>query len=80
MINSTAIRCITPPLNDVTQPGNDDGVTYTIQVDGATRTDLSVNASLQIRVLPNPSNFRLVDTEYNAGSNTVIRITVSVLL
>ena len=71
-----AISCVTPPLNRI-QPGDDDGITYTIRVDNAPGPDPLANASLQIRVLPNPGNFRLVDTEYNSGSNTVIRITVS---
>ena len=67
---------MTPPLNRI-PPGDSDGVTYTIIVDDAPGPDPLVNASLQIRVLPNPGNFRLVDTEYNTGSNTVIRIMVS---
>ena len=71
-----AISCVTPPLNRI-QQGDDDGITYTIRVDNAPGPDPLANASLQIRVLPNPGNFRLVDTEYNSGSNTVIRITVS---
>ena len=70
------IGCVTPPLNLI-QPGDDDGITYTIRVDNAPGPDPLANASLQIRVLPNPGNFRLVDTEYISGSNTVIRITVS---
>ena len=76
VINSTAISCVTPPLNQI-QPVDSDGITYTIIVDDAPGPDPLANASLQIRVLPNPGNFRLVDMEYNTGSNTVIRIMVS---
>ena len=67
---------MTPPLNQTQQPGDDDGITYTIRVDNAPGPNPMVNASLQISVLPNPGNFELVDTEYNSGSNNVIRITV----
>ena len=58
------------------QPGDEDGIAYTIRVDNAPGPDPMVNVSLRISVLPNPGNFELVDTEYNLGSNTVIRITV----
>ena len=58
------------------QPGDSDGITYTILVDNAPGPDPLANASLQISVLPNPRNFELVDMEYNTGSSTLIRIMV----
>ena len=75
VLNSTAISCVTPPLNQI-QPGDVDGITYTIRVDAAPGPDLEANISLRISVLPNPSNFSLIDMEYNIGSNTLIRIMV----
>ena len=63
MINSTAISCVFPPLNQI-QPGDNDGIIYTIRVDNAPGPDPIANASLQIRVLPNPDNFMLVDSIY----------------
>ena len=66
---------MTPPLNRM-QPGDEDGITYTVRVDDAPGPDPIANVSLQISVLPNPGNFTLVDTEYNSGSNNVIRIMV----
>ena len=71
VINATELRCITPPTLVSQMQLN-----YTIRVDNAPGPNPLANASLQIRVLPNPGNFRLVDTEYNTGSNTVIRIMV----
>ena len=67
---------MTPPLNRM-QPGDEDGITYTIRVDDAPGPDPMFNASLQISVLPSPGTFILVDTEYNSGNNNVIRIMVS---
>ena len=64
-----------PPLNRI-ESGDVDGITYTIRVDNAPGPDPEVNVSLRISVLPNPSNFSLIDTEYNIGSGTVIRIMV----
>ena len=58
------------------QPGDDDGISYTIRVDGAPGPDPMVNASLRISVLPNPGNFELVDTEYILGNNNAIKIMV----
>ena len=57
------------------QSEDSDGVNYTIRVDNAPGPDLNIE-SLQISVLRNPGNFMLVDSEYNIGSGTVIRITV----
>lgn len=81
VINATAIKCVTPPLHvNRIPPGDIDGIGYSIQVDGADGPDPSANVSLQISVRPNPGNFRLVDTEYNAGGNTVIRIAVRTVI
>jgi hypothetical protein len=58
------------------QPGDVDGITYTIRVDDAPGPDPQANVSLQIRVLPDPGNFRLFDTDYDTGSTRSIRIDV----
>ena len=75
VLNSTAISCVTPPLNRI-ESEDADGITYTILVDAAPGPDLEANVSLRISVLPNPSNFTLIDTTYNIGSGTLIRIMV----
>ena len=64
MINSTAISCVTPPLDQI-QPGDIDGITYTILVDAAPGPDPQANVSLRISVLPNPGNFMLIDSIYS---------------
>ena len=74
VLNSMAISCVTPPLTRM-QSGDSDGVNYTILIDNAPGPDLTM-MSLQINVLPNPGNFKLVDNEYNIGSGTAIRIMV----
>ena len=81
VINSTAIRCVTPPLNRI-QLGDEDGISYTIQVDNAPGPDPMVNASLQISVLPNPGNLVLIDSIYTAqdiATSSPIRIRVYIL-
>lgn len=78
ILNSTAISCITPPLNRI-RADDTNGVNYTIRVDDAPGPNLT-NVSLQIRVLPNPEKFVLIDTEYSINSGTVIRIIVSFCL
>ena len=75
VLSSMAIACVTPPLNQI-EPGDVDGITYTLRVDAAPGPDPQTNVRLQISILPNPENFRLIDTEYNIGSNTLIRIMV----
>ena len=74
VINSTAISCVVPPLTRL-QPGDTDGLNYTIIMDNASGPDRS-NENLQIKVAPNPGNFRLIDSAYNDGSTTPIRIMV----
>ena len=80
MINSTVIRCVTPPLSRI-QPGDSDGITYTIRVGNAPGPDPLANASLHISVLSNPENFMLslVDLIYTTQDITTsspIRIRV----
>jgi hypothetical protein len=75
------MSCITPPLNQI-QPGDDDGITYTVRVDNAPGPDPIANASLQISVLPNPSNFMLIDSTYtpqDIATSSPIRIMVVLL-
>ena len=81
MINSTAISCVTPPLDRI-QPVDVDGVTYTILVDAAPGPDLEANVSLRISVLPNPGNFMLIDSIYSVQdieTSSPIRIEVNLL-
>ena len=75
VINETAISCVIPPLTRL-QPGDADGLNYTIIMDNAPGPDLT-NENLQISVQPNPEVFELVESEYNAGSSAPIRIRVS---
>ena len=75
VINETAISCVVPPLTQL-QPGDVDGLSYTIIMDNAPGPDLS-NENLWISVERNPENFDLVESEYNAGSSAPNRITVS---
>ena len=75
VINSTAISCVVPPLTRL-QPGDVDGLNYTIIMDNAPGPDLT-NENLQIRVAPNPVVFGLVESEYNTGTSAPIRIRVS---
>ena len=74
VVNSTAIRCVTPQLTRSGQGGAT--LNYTIIVDNAPGPDLSIE-SLQITASPNPGNFMLLTTQYNTGSSAPIRITVS---
>ena len=74
LINFTAISCVIPPLTRL-QPGDADGLNYTIMADNAPGPNLN-NENLLIRVAPNPGNFKLIDSTYNAGSTTPIRIMV----
>ena len=74
VINETAIGCVVPPLTQL-QPGDADGLSYTIIVDNALGPDLT-NENLQINVEPNPQGFNLVDSGYNTGSSAPIRIMV----
>ena len=77
VINSTAISCVTPPLNRI-QPGDANGINYTIRVDNAPGPDLSIG-SLQINVVPNPENFMLVDSVYTTrdiATSSPIRLRV----
>ena len=74
VINSSAISCVIPPLTRL-QPGDTDGLSYIIIMDNAPGPDLS-NENLQIRVEPNPGNFRLTDSTYTTGSATPIGIMV----
>jgi hypothetical protein len=63
------------------QPGDVDGITYTIRVDNAPGPDPQANVSLQIRVLPNPGNFMLIDSIYSIqdiATSSPIRIMVIV--
>ena len=75
LINEAAISCIFPPLSHL-QPGDADGLNYTIIMDNAPGPDLTTE-KLQISIEPNPQGFKLVESEYNAGSSAPIRITVS---
>ena len=78
VINFTAISCITPELTRL-RPGDGSGLSYTIRIDNAQGPDPNAE-SLQIQVTQNPSNFNLVNSEYNPGTNAPIRIMVSVHL
>ena len=81
MINSTSISCVTPPLNQI-QPGDIDGIAYTIRVDNASGPDPHTNVNLRISVLPNPGNFILIDYIYsiqNIETSSPIRIEVIIL-
>ena len=75
VISETAISCVVPPLTRL-QPGDTDGLNYTIIMDNAPGPDLS-SENLWISVEPNPGNFSLVESEYNTGSSAPIRILVS---
>ena len=65
------------------QPGDEDGVSYTLQVDNAPGPNPMVNASLQISVLPNPGNLVLIDSTYTTqdiATSSPVRIRVAILL
>ena len=65
------------------QPGDSDGISYTIQVGNAPGPDPLANASLQISVLPNPGNFMLDDLIYTTQdivASSPIRIRVHELI
>lgn len=74
VINSTAISCVTPPLSRL-QPSDRDGLNYTIIMDNAPGPNLA-DKTLQIFVLPNPENFRLISTEIHQEINGSIKISV----
>ena len=70
---------MTPPLNRI-EPGDVDGITYTILVDNAPGPDPQANVSLQISILPNPGNFMLIDSIYSIQdieTSSPIRIEVN---
>ena len=75
VVNSTAIKCVTPQLT-VSGQGERATLNYTIIVDNAPGPDLNIEG-LQITASPNPGNFMLLTTQYNTGSSAPIRITVS---
>ena len=74
VFNSGAIACVSPPLSH-TEPGDEEGLNYTVIMDNAPGPDLD-DESLQIGVLPDPGNFKLLDSSYNIGSTNLIRIMV----